>query len=197
MQCTYKYIPAIDRSVTRGVNFVDNLVQKMDNNERRETAYHEAAHAVHYYWSDVPFRKVTIKPDGDSLGHVALHQSPRWKYDPATPAEEKRARWRIEAEVIGGFAGQLAQARLTGKHPEDGHWKDDQDAVTLAIRLFGGGGDVVDVYLHFCFLRAQGFVNTRPRWVEIEALAEALLERETLTKEQVRQVIANIPLDRF
>lgn len=166
--------------------------------ERRETAHHEAAHAVVYFWSDVPFRKVTIKPDkkSDSLGHVALHRTPRWMCEPVGSTEETRSRSRIEAEVVALYAGQLAQARLTGKHPEDGHWKDAHDAVTLAYRLFSNT-DVVNAFLHFCYLHAREWIYAQTHWVEIQAVAEALLERETLTRNQVSQVIADIPHDRF
>ena len=136
-----------------------------------------------YVWNHVPFRKATIKPDEkrDSLGHVALHRPPRWMYGPRTPREEERSHFRIQAEVVALYAGQLAEARLTGKHPEEGHWKDDQDAVTLAGRLFSDT-EVRDAFLHFCYLQARAWVNNPILWVEIQALAEALLERETLTR---------------
>ena len=167
--------------------------------ERRETAHHEAAHAVTYFWYDVPFRKVTIRPDKkrESLGHVAFtRRRLRWKYEPEGPVEERRRRLRMESEIVALYAGAWGEATLKGGMPEDGHAQDDEDAVALASRLFYETEEL-DAFLRFCFLQARNFVRTPVRWVEIQAVAEALLERETLTRDQVRLVIADIPPERF
>jgi len=79
----------------------------------RTTAYHEAGHAVAAWWLFLKFRYVTIKPDGDTLGHVKFNRSPKW----FSPDIDKSDRVRLFAErhIISSFAGQIAEAQVPGQ----------------------------------------------------------------------------------
>jgi hypothetical protein len=60
---------------------------------------------------------------------------------------------------------------------------DNQKAVEMAFHLCGCSTKTVEAYLRCCWCQTQDLVNRR--WREIEAVAAALLERETLTYDDV------------
>lgn len=151
---------------------------------KKATAYHEAGHAVAAWRQGLKFKRVTIKPDADSLGHV-LKGFPKW----FRPDNDQSDRVRLHAErhIIMDFAGQLAEAKFRGRRPRYGMGADNQNAVDMALYLCGSQ-KAVEAFLRFCWCVSQEFVNGR--WGKIEALAAALLERETLNYEDAIEVIA-------
>jgi len=68
---------------------------------------------------------------------------------------------------------------------------DNQQAVDLASYVCGSP-DTWNAYLHYCFLASRDLVTVR--FQEIEAVADALLERETLSYQDVLAVIKSAPL---
>jgi hypothetical protein len=79
--------------------------------------------------------------------------------------------------IVVGFAWQIAEAKFRGRHPRFGMHGDNRSAVNMAI-WFQEPGKQLDAYLRYCWCVSENLVNFR--WSEIEALAVALLERETL-----------------
>lgn len=81
-------------------------VGKKRNEERSGVAYHEAGHAVVAVVLGRRFRKVTIVPESDSLGHV-LHRpySKTFQPDVNTGGHTER---RICDDVMCSLAGMLA-----------------------------------------------------------------------------------------
>jgi hypothetical protein len=151
----------------------------------RAAAHHEAGHAVAAWWHGMKFRRVTIKPDGDSLGHVLLRQFPKW-FRPDLEFDNPRVRLRLEHHIIVSFAGQLAEAKFRGRRPRWGMDGDNQQAVEMAYRVCGSR-ETAEAYLHYCLLASRDLVNVR--WREIQALAAALLERNTLGYQSAAEVI--------
>ncbi len=141
----------------------------------RATACHEAGHAVAAWHTDLKFRRVTIKPEDDSLEHLLHSRFPKW-FNPELDKGD-RARMYAEHLIEVGFAGQLAEAKFRGRRPRFGMRSDSQSAVDTAI-WFHEPGKTLDAYLRYCWCVSENLVNFR--WREIEALAVALLERETL-----------------
>ena len=148
------------------------------------TAYHEAGHAVAQWRQYMRFKHVTIKPEGDSLGHV-LSRQPRW-LDPEGEVTGRK-RLRVEREIIADFAGQLSEGKFRGRRPRFGMHSDNQAAVDLAFRFIRGSRDTVEAYLRYCFLSARDLVDAN--WRAVEVVAKALSERETMRFEDVVEVI--------
>jgi ATP-dependent Zn protease len=156
---------------------------------REATAYHEAGHAVTRYYLHLPIRKVTIRPDKErgSLGHceskgslyldgIDMHISPA-KQD------------RIFRNIKVLLAGNVAQRRFSKRNVRNWHASGDyRQIVDLAMRITSPDG----VQHLVRWLRHETEWIVQRRWREIEAVAEALFERETLTGDEVGKIINDL-----
>jgi ATP-dependent Zn protease len=149
------------------------------------TAHHEAGHAVAAWRKGLRFKHVTIEPNAEagSLGHL-LHSSAKW-FNPEIDQSD-RAILHAERHIITAFAGQIAEAKFLGRRVRYGMKRDNEGAVDLGIRMCGSS-EVREAYLRYCFLASRNLVDAN--WKAIEAVAEALLERRTLSQEDVIEVI--------
>jgi hypothetical protein len=136
-------------------------------------------------WNQLPFKHVTIVPGADSLGHLLHGRFPKW-FQPEIERND-RQRLRGERHIIVGFAGQLAEAKFRGKHPRYGIESDNSSAVDMAFHLCNGSAKIAEAYLRYCWCVAESDVAMR--WREIQAVAAALLERKTLSYEDVIEVV--------
>jgi hypothetical protein len=150
----------------------------------RETAYHEAGHAVAAWNYGVRFKHVTIIAEEDSFGHL-MHSPPKW-FHPDYDSSDRMA-MRAQRYIIISFAGQLAQAKFRGKHPRWGMGSDNRNAVNMAFYMCGSE-KTVDAYLRSCWSASNDLVNVR--WREIKVVAKALLARNILKYEDVLEVIS-------
>jgi ATP-dependent Zn protease len=112
---------------------------KREKEELKETAYHEAGHAVANFAMGKRFKKVSIIPipEQDSLGGVS---GCGWesKLNPElNDTEQLRIRRMVEREIITSFAGVVAEAKLTGRYNHIGASQDYHDAVFYASYVTG------------------------------------------------------------
>jgi len=194
-----------------------SLVMKDD--ERRQTAYHEAGHAVcaiKVKGTD-PLHKVTIVPRGRTLG-VAF-----------TVAEDDRvsiSREQIDARLVMAYGGRVAEEMVFGRERvTTGAASDIQMATQLARRYVSQWGlsdkigpilvgdneqelflgaqimnrrevsertaqlvdEEVTRIIHESYERARS-VLTEHRAL-LDTLATALLDRETLSREDIRMLV--------
>ena len=165
-----------------------------DGPPREWVAYEEASHAV-ALWALKYGKKIklaTIKPRRGSWGSVERRKIIRKadaKYN-ASPA----AMARIESEIIVHLAGQYGPNRIAPERREN-HDTPDYDLVNEVIfhRLYPSLHDhdlTGPRYLSYMEARAERLVWQY--WKEIEAVAMALLEHETLTGDQILAVIYEV-----
>jgi hypothetical protein len=160
------------------------MASRRSHRQLEATAYHEAGHAVVAFWKSIGARYATIKRKPDALGHVGL-RCPKWfRLD-----LELNGRMRLLAEgwIMMSCAGQIAEARFLGRRPRYGTYVDNGHTADMALTICGGYGEHTDAYLKYCFLAARFLVNFH--WPEVEAVAAALMEHETLSGAQVWEVI--------
>jgi hypothetical protein len=160
-----------------------------------ETAYHEAAHAVFHLKLGLRQGRVTIRPDESqgTLGHSEFRR-PKWINDsPATTREEQRLRLNAENEILSLLAGRIAQSKYAGRRIRWGHEFDYQTVTDLAFSFISYDPDIQHAFLAYCEKQAQA--NVDHWWPEIQAVAHALTERTTLTRREIEDVIAAIPLE--
>jgi hypothetical protein len=136
------------------------------------------------------FTSVTIVPDEDagSLGHVSCTA---WRDDFTpefwSPADDDDTPELIERDVITSLAGMIAERRFRGRYNHVGAADDLRQAVSMADYLSGDPRDT-ERYLNRAWERAEALLAEH--WPAVETLAAALLERQTLTGDEAREIIA-------
>lgn len=153
--------------------------------DRRATAYHEAGHAVAAWWLGLRFRGVSIRPDDESEGRLTWHTLPA-RFQPdvnLTPRGEQLLGQRTVVSLAGGIAQEIA----TGTPwDECGVGGDVQNTVTFGLYASGGDDQECELYCDLMAHRARRII--RRQWAAVEAVAQALLEREQLTEDEVLAV---------
>ena len=163
-------------------------VKRITPRELRAIAYHEAGHAVAAWRLGLKFRRVTIKSEDDSLGHVLNVRGPKWLNDEIGVIGSVRARLHAERYIVYGMAGQIAEEKFRGHRPHPWtHSDDDRSAIVLAMRAIPGSQRTVNAFLHYCFENARDIINSQ--WPQVTAVAAALLAQQTLTYEETLEVI--------
>lgn len=150
----------------------------------KATAYHEAGHAVMLLMLGRSVTRATIRPEGDFLGQVRRRPP---KVDREWHGVDWATRRWAETTIMFALAGPEAEERLTGRRDDAGAAQDDETVVEIAEGI-EGGDETKDAYLTWLRLKVRDYVNSQLFWSQVEAVADALLERETLTGAEVRRV---------
>jgi ATP-dependent Zn protease len=150
------------------------------------TAYHEAGHAVIAVAEHILVKHVTIRPGGDAWGHISRRN--------LIENDEDRLQRYLPREIRVMLAGLAAEWRFTGRNNFRGASADFNAAVDLAIRVYRP--KTAGHYLKFMTSLMKDVVSVPANWCRITAVAEALLERETLTGREVRELYRGSVLDR-
>jgi hypothetical protein len=154
--------------------------------QSRETAYHEAGHAVARCRLRLPIKKVSIEENEDYQG-IVLPGPLADSIDPES-GNDLRTRDRLEKEIITCYAGIAAERRVNRRTPGWHAEADMELAVDWALYQHGGG-PVVDAYLRYLRIRTDDYITSPLWWPAIEAVASALLDRQTLSGRDVRAVL--------
>jgi len=158
--------------------------------DREQTAYHEAGHAVAMLLNRYRFQHVTITPTDDYQGAVTrLPYSEKIAEMIECDQYSTRARRWIEDRIIEGYAGATAVLRKwDDTYPEeDGTGQDHADIADWALSM-SASDDEATAYLAWLRQRAINLWNAEHRWCQVEALATALLERNDLRYREARQI---------
>lgn len=157
------------------------------------TAYHEAGHAVVRALLGLSVRKVTVKPTEDTLGHVAGAPLPQWLcrvVEVDDPWDHAWALRKILNEITSMYAGALAERLKTRRALNvDGAYYDHRQIADFAITVTPESHPKeMQALCAWLELRASRLL--REHWKAVEAVAQALLEKRTLTGNQVLTAIA-------
>jgi hypothetical protein len=147
-------------------------------------AYHEAGHAVMCVRLKRGFRSVSVVPEDDSLGRV-MFVPLKAGLDPFAVDGAKLERL-IERELLTTLCGMSAERRFVGRRNWRGGRSDISRALDLAERLYQP--EVAGKYIDFMIARADGLIMAPIVWVQIEAVAGALLAHRTLSSAAVRRI---------
>jgi cell division protease FtsH len=195
----------------------ENRSRMPDEKDLRDTAYHEAGHALLFrLLPDVePLHKVTIIPRGQSLGStMMLPEKDRWNY----------TRKQLLGQIKVSFGGRIAEEIFLGD-VSSGCYGDIQQATDIARRMvcdFGMsslgpiryaskeqqvflGGEVtqprefgeatadridteVKRIMDDCYREAADLLRRHKD--DVDLVARALLKHETLSSDEVERIIA-------
>jgi ATP-dependent Zn protease len=164
--------------------------------EREHTAVHEAGHAVLQLVTGIGVRSVTIVPNFTEMtaGH-ALHGG-EWP-DEGSDAEQLRlfaedAFWLRHA--ISRYAGAEAVRKIRPGDSADEGAEDDLRWAANALERVTSDDESLDLYARLAKRRCTLLVEHY--CPEIERVAAALLERDTLDEDDVRAIVSESTLTR-
>ena len=145
------------------------------------TAYHEAGHAVIGFLIGRPPLSTTIIPDGSgAVGKTEFENGCPESFKSAFNQSRKKQR-RVEVMVVTQVAGCLAQSIKFPERPRDPG--DDMDEHLARDLVMERSWQDIDIYL--ANARAQASALLNEHWPWVEAVAKALIERKTLTGDEV------------
>ncbi|RMH02436.1 MAG: AAA family ATPase [Chloroflexi bacterium] len=190
----------IDQAFQEQAFGLERPIEEMQEDQRRQIAYHEAGHAVasHYYRPEKRIVRATIiGRGGGTLGYVQ-----------ATPKYEEYAKplRKIVADIMVSLAGHVATKVFLGEY-WTGAYSDFANvrshiAHLASLGYFGpplkdpmammNGSDPHSREIEWFWnsLQEQCEVFIRTHAAEVDAVARALLERESLTGKEVLEVMA-------
>jgi mRNA-degrading endonuclease toxin of MazEF toxin-antitoxin module len=175
----------------------------------RRVVYHEAGHAVVAALTrSGMLRAVTVRADGDRAGHADLQLE-----DSNTPEQVDALlvglmAGRAAEEVVLGGAGagcggpagsDLARATLLAASAELSWglgdqltWRGDPDVVSLPVLLAANPAAAarIEARLRAALAAARDMLRQARR--ELDAVAEALVRQETLTGDEVEELVAAV-----
>jgi hypothetical protein len=160
-------------------------ISRREERKLKRVAYHEAGHAVVALSLRRRFRYVTIVPKDNSLGHVLKTAKPE-SIEPDCDASPRVDRW-IEREVMVIMAGSLAEEVFTGLHNPIGASSDYEAVINCATQV-EPDPIVCEKYLGYLWAKMEAHVRQPETWVQIEALAKALLNGRRLGIGEVREI---------
>jgi len=183
---------------------------------KKSVAYHEAGHAVVANYLGFPFKYVTIEPDADEgsegcLAHdesalkAALRRSVYRDRDIEIPddvlswaREELWADHGEMEEIVRGvfidksikvsLAGAIAQRHFVPDEYDTHHDAADRQQAANFLLSDPPSEKWVELKWELLEIETESFIKTRWARCQIEAVTEALLERKTLTSDEVRKV---------
>lgn len=163
---------------------------------REASAYHEAGHAVMAFLLGHRITSVTIKPgvtaEGESYsGMVYSRPRGRIDFDVSTPA----MRIKVENMIMVTLAGDVAQRRFNPRSSRNWHASADRSAAADMAFSQTSSGEQATAFLAWLHIRTRDVIHGR--WNVVERVAAALMDRETLSATDLREVIFGRPAYRI
>jgi ATP-dependent Zn protease len=152
----------------------------------RLTAFHEAGHAV---MAELCGRQVTEVEIVGGPEHTGTVHSLAFPPDPGEGEASQAETEDIERRLKIILAGTVAETMVSGREDWDETSGDLDAAVRLAMRLVDDCEEVLPLLGE---IRIEVERGLRAHWTAVEALADELMQRKTLTGSEVRKLLASL-----
>jgi len=153
------------------------IAVKVTRRQRRRAAYHEAGHAVICRARGCALRRMTIVPEGDTIGYTVA----------GTRGRGRRADRKRVAIALGGVVAETMAFGRLSDDDIDGARTDLANAHRLFRRLgFKKRPAMKRECDRLCFRICD---ELEARWPAVEAIASELLEREHFSGKEARRII--------
>ena len=156
--------------------------------ERERLAYHRAGYGVALYTQGrrVPMLSLTeqAEPPVPDEGHT-----PRtWEV-----AMGSRARHEVELEILARWTALVSESRecFDGREPPGG-WGPAAEALSVLGRRVTRDPEENEAYLVWIRRRAQGLIGIPEIWAAVQAVAQALLEKENLSPRETSDIVTAV-----
>ena len=165
-----------------------------DPDALRATAYHEAGHAVAEVVQGLSVSSASIVADADDDSLGRCYSPPVLGYEFNSAREQRQV---ARASIVGCYAGVEAQ-RLVDPAPADFHGQADDEQAFAVSREYAVlprscefvGDDAHMAYLERLRREARRLVRKHRR--AVEAVAEALLQHETLDGVDIEAIVESV-----
>ena len=193
-------------------------MSESDPNRQGATAYHEAGHAVVGFHLGRGLVRINIVESDDRVGLTRWRPRAKWFWEAlevgADNHDYNRLRRAVEVDVMISWAGTLAEERFrrgrTGdtdpgfgvfELPEPERLSDgseathtvsrhsDADHILHLIESVSGSEEEATAYGEWLRLRTHGLLANPMIWARVQILAEAILERQSITGPDVAQLL--------
>ena len=162
---------------------------KKQSKKLMSVAYHEAGHAVAAFFLKIPLASVTIVPKEGVLG-LAQFKMPGWvktKLDEGVANDAKLDAW-IKNHIVATLAGMNAEKLFTGRANHGGAMHDNETVADLAMVVCSSSAEI-DAYLKWLGIKTQQFTKTPFFRAGVEAVAQELMQCNTLTSREVADTV--------
>ena len=167
------------------------MADKRDRTARQlaATAHHEAGHAFSDWKFHFKIKQVTIVPGDGSLG-TATTKYFQFRRLESGRLDDGKQIGRYHDRIVTLLAGEEAQRRFDPKSIRKHHAAGDYDSVKEVLMRLHPDAEK-ECFYAFRYLRARtrNLISNPMNWRRIEDLAKALLERRTLSGEEVDDVL--------
>jgi len=193
----------IDDALQEQALGIEQPIEEFDPMQRKQVAYHEAGHAVaqHYVMPDQRIVRVTIVRRGGALGYMMPVDRVEIYAEPLR---------RLVADIIVAMAGHVATKLFMGEH-WTGAWTDNSGIRTRIWVLYQLGyfgppvfgrensslGDAIPGFFHEKLTEYWNLLESQTERLllehadELEAITQALLEKDSLSHDEVMALLGD------
>ena len=163
------------------------------NDAKARTAFHEAGHVVAHLAFGIPFAYVTIVESQDNLGHLMQTDGKLAELGSKVCEKfeelENDDRIYLEHHIMSLFAGGIAESAHSNEGAS-GTREDSNEIVSIA-EVANGTWDwyTLNPYIEWLFRRTVDWITGYDIWLSVSLIASALIESESLTSDEVRQIV--------
>ena len=161
------------------------------------TAVHEACHAELYVHHGIPFKSVSIIPEGDTLGRVVGCRVPVWAKHPAMrPCRMGPEKWNLlrgmdywTKRMQISLAGQIGESIFLGGTTNPKSSQDDDRSRESVSWDFCETFEEMEAWHHWLSIKTRQHLSLPDVWYAVTTLADQLLEREVISYRLARDII--------
>jgi ATP-dependent Zn protease len=149
--------------------------------DTKALAYHEAGHAVGYVLVGIPFFYVSIVSNDDSYGHVSATGAFKFIVDAQPFSRSRFVTSTARGVVIAGLAGGVAEEIYLGHPPIEPSYIDIRNVEAIARQR----SRRPEAWTQNLRRITRNAFRVPRVWNQVEIVATALLEKQTLTSREV------------
>ena len=153
-------------------------------------AYHEAGHAVMAFITRRRILVVSINPTEGTLGHIRTAKlGEKTCNEIETRSEfDLKIRARVEAEIMGIYAGPIAQSLFQGGRINMRDAASDFDNLADLLMHVCDPDEEAQAYGEWLSQRTKRLLKQPFHWAAVETLARELLQRRHIGGRKARQI---------
>ncbi len=134
----------------------------------------------------LPIYDVSIVPDHHSLGRVRDTESAKLRpVDFSFPLMSRPTAWLVAADILSGLAAEAVLKRTRAM------WLNQEFTIARNCMIGACGRIEGPTLFHTCWMKTCDYLGAPATWAGVVALANALLERDTLNHDAASRIVVD------